>query len=479
MKNLYILSLLFVATLMGCSSEVTGPELPEAQNVDIPSATALDAKRVAGVWRWSDDDQTITMNITSVDDGDAVLEHTYVDGVSGLQETIRDMEYTYTFDNGNFTLTPSPESRMKGAVDMVGVHIGDEQMALFTKNPAKTDCVCVLTRVSDPVPSITSVDRTMPMAGDVVTITGRNLQYVDGISLPVAGGWLDIKDADITSKEIRLTIPVADYVQGSMRLTATGAHVYCYSPEYMFARECVFMKNFKDNGTAPYAGTEFEYSIETMGGLRSNVKALSSSNLPEGHSLTLNQNITNNPDSLLSLWDDAPKAWTMNGGASNQTGYLRFSSGDRFKWVMENGNGFVDRTSKCNDLALQMDIYVYCDGKPQWDCGYLSYRFNKDRSAIDSPSSANIAPWTTSEPMDFSNGWKTITIPLSEVGIAKGQTLAQLVNTLLTGKNQTILTVVNMDYDQLHPARDLDSFQFSIANIRLVPNKPIENTPLN
>ena len=66
-------------------------------------------------------------------------------------------------------------------------------------------------------------------------------------------------------------------------------------------------------------------------------------------------------------------------------------------------------------------------------------------------------------------------IPLSAFTMTKTQTLGQLINTLISGNLQTILTVMNYKLDADHPVQALTSFQLSIANLRLVPI----NTPAN
>ena len=44
---------------------------------------------------------------------------------------------------------------------------------------------------------------------------------------------------------------------------------------------------------------------------------------------------------------------------------------------------------------------------------------------------------------------------------------------------QTILTLVNFPLDDMHPAQELDMFQFSIADVRLVPYKTPSNVKDN
>ena len=82
--------------------------------------------------------------------------------------------------------------------------------------------------------------------------------------------------------------------------------------------------------------------------------------------------------------------------------------------------------------------------------------------------------------MNFADGWRTLTIPLSEFPLTKGgraSTIGGLINRLKSSNTQSLFTVVNYPLDAIHPAKALRSFQFSIANIRLVPYATPVNTP--
>ena len=319
----------------------------------------------------------------------------------------------------------------------------------------------------------------MPFVGETVTITGRNLQFVDHLYLPTADGEIEVKDFTPGSRQISFVVPQADYVAGSIRCQSTSAHVSCYSPAFMFCRNCVFMHSFNNFGTkAPYVGTEFEYTINAMGNLRDNVSPLSIENLPEGHCLIDAVGIQH-PDSLLSFFGNTPIEWPVATSTDPSKGYLRYSSADRFQYVIDHSEGYVTRTTRCNALAIQMDIYVSSNGMPLWNTGYLSYRLNKDQSSLTSAMLANVALWEKDAPADFSDGWKTLTIPLTTFKSIAGDAtmnLGGLIGQLKSGNLQTIIKLVNYPLDTQHPVQALDSIQFCIANMRLVPYQTPENT---
>lgn len=459
-----------------CSKDIDGPVLPEPVSTPVAGAVSLDASQLFGVWGATTNkaySQRYRIEFQSTDDGEAVLSHWFTNAASEIEDSVCQAEYTYTFDGSTVTMTPKAAWKAAGARSIKAVHIGNNRLALYTSNNNFTDTICTLNRIGDPEPTITSVDRTMPQVGETVTVTGRNLQFVDHVYLPTPDGEVEVKDFKPGSKQISFQVPLGTYAPGSIRCQSTTAHVSCYSPAYMFCRNCVFFHSFNNFGTsAPYKGTEFEYTINAMGSLRDNVQPVSIDNLPSGHSLTEADESISHPDSLLSFFGSAPSTWDQGTNTDPSKGYLRFSSADRFQYVIAHSGGLVTSRSRSNDLAIQMDIYVYSDGAPVWNTGYLSYRLNKDQNSLTSTMIANVAMWDVNAPADFSDGWKTLTIPLaafrfvaSDATMSLGGLIGQLKNSNL----QTIIKLVNYPLDDMHPTQAIGSFQFNIANMRLVP----------
>lgn len=490
-KNVILLLCLssLLAGLTGCSKDIEAPALPAAESVTVADGVTLDANQLFGVWEGASQvgesnvthfDQSYKVEFQSVDDETAVISHWFIDATTYKLDSLYNLEYTYKFDGKTIELTPTANAKSKGAMAIKAVHVGNNVMELYTMNETVTTRMCTLTRTGDPEPFITNVDRTLPQVGEKVTITGRNLQFVDHIYLPTPDGELEVKEFDQTSKQIQFIVPDGTYQAGSIRCQATGAHVSTFSPAYMFCYDAIYMHNFYEQGTkAPYKGTEFEYTI-TAGNTtpRNTVSYLKSDELPEGHSLLSADASVLHPDSLLSFFGDEPVAWPVDGSTDPSKGYLRFSTGDRFQYVLDNCNGILTATTPCNDAAIQMDIYVYSDGKPEWNTGYFSYRMDKDYSGITNEWAGNVAGWSQESPMSFANGWQTFTIPLSQFRVTKNngyETIGGLISWLKKGNKQTIIKLVNYQLDDTHPVHALTSFQFNLANIRLVPYK----TPAN
>lgn len=472
--------------LASCSKDIDALELTPSENATIAPGVELDGNTLFGIWEGqsvaggstnsSTFQQTYRLEFQSVEDAEVLYSHWYADARTNDVDSVCDVAYSYQFNGSTADMKPLS----KGLSTMKAVHTGGNKMELYAIQGSTVSRVCTLTRTSDPLPVVTSVDRTLPQVGDKVTVSGRNLQFVDHVFLPTTNGELEVTNFTKTSKEIQFVLPEGTYAAGSVRCQATGAHVSTFSPAYMFCYDCIYMHSFYEQGTkAPYKGTEFEYTIQASNTTpRDNVKYLKSTKLPEGHSLLSAAEGVQHPDSLLSFFGDTPIAWAVGTNTDPSKGYLRFSSGDRFQYVLDHCNGILTEKTKCTDAAIQMDIYVYSDGKAEWKTGYFSYRLDKNFNSINHEMSANMAPWSMDAPMSFAGGWYTFTIPLTTFKVTKNSgydTIGGLANSLKKGDKQTIIKLVNYQLDDTHPASALTSFQFNIADIRLVPY----HTPAN
>lgn len=485
---------LFAIVIVGgvfsaCKQDIDAPVLPTPESTPVAQAVTLDPQQLFGVWgassaygTTSDNyfEQSYQIDFQDVETGEAIFSHWFTSADSESRDSLYQIEYTYTFDGASIDLKPKAASALNGATAIHGVHVGNNQMVLYTFNDSKTDTICTLRRIGDPVPSIAGVDRTMPAAGDTVTISGRNLQFVDHVYLPTAEGWQEVKDVVPGSTQIKVIIPEGEFVAGSIRCQATSSHQSCYTPAYMFCRDMVFFHNFSTFGTkAPYTGTEFEYTINAMGTIRSNAVPTSITELPADHALRSATAGINHPDSLLSLFGEAPAAWPVSSTTNSSPAYIRFSSADRFQYAIDHSGGLLNKRTPCAEAAIQMEVYAYTDGKPVWNTGYVAYRMNKDQHALASSMVATGVLWEEDAPASFQYGWKTLTIPLAAFAATHSPamgTLGNLINSLKSSNMQTILTMVNYPMDALHPAWAPEAFQFCIANIRLVPYAHPANT---
>lgn len=455
------------------------PVLPEQPAIEIPTGVELDADVLFGVWSgnqaWGDNnsnyfEQKYEISFEDVESGYAVVSHWYTSATSEIPDSLCNVEYSYTFDGKVVELMPSASALSQGASMITAVHTGGNVLQLYSQNSNGVCNICSLNRTGSPAPSVTGVNRTLPMPGDEVVISGRNLQFVDRVFLPTRRGEEEVEFSS-GSRQISFIMPEGEFAAGSIRLQATESHQSCFTSPYMFCYNCVFMKEFSEKGTPkPYIGTEFEYSISTLSTLRSNAYISNSASLPNGHSLSGVEYL--NPETFLSFFGETPISLPIATGTDDKKGYLRFSSGDRFQYVLDNCDGLISRMTPSSELAIQMDINVSTDGENVWNSGYISYRLNKDQNSLTSAAVANVALWERDNPADFSDGWLTLTIPLTSfkmVSSTANTTIGALISSLKGSNLQSILTFVNYPLDELHPAREMDSFQFCLTNIRLVP----------
>ncbi|MBP1540773.1 MAG: hypothetical protein ILA25_01190 [Prevotella sp.] len=479
MKQNYfsLLSLLTCMLLLGsCSKDISAPTLPEAQSDLIPQGVALSGDVLFGTWEGktiteggtnsNTFEQSYRVEFQSLEDAEALYSHWYADARTNDRDSVCDVVYGYTFDGTTVDLTP----KTAGLSKMKFVHTGDNHLQCFAIEGDHIQEICTLTRTRDPEPTITEVDRTLPQTGETVIVYGRNLQFVDRLYLPTTGGEREVTDFTKSSKMITFSLPADNYKAGSVRALSEGAGVNTYSPAYMFCNDCVFFSTFVDDEFANTIGMTETKKLKCL--------PIAADNIPAGHSLDGVSVI--NPAHFISFFDNTPIAWELDAGTDNSWQYLRFSNGDRFRYVLGRCGGLLTDDTPCSEAAIQMDIYVYSDGQPQWNTGYLSYRMNKNHNGLTASDVAHVTMWEKGAPASFADGWHTLTIPLSKfkwTGDEDKKTLGDLTTYLISNKVQAMIKLMNHELnDGLHPTTRLETFQFNIANIRLVPYKLPNNT---
>lgn len=229
----YLLACVAIMTLVACSKDIEAPSLPAPESTAVAQGVTLDPNQLFGIWEGKTEVGTDNINhfvqqyrveFQSIDDAEAIFSHWYVDAATTIRDSVCNMAYDYAFDGSTAELTPSASAKSRGAVKIKAVHTGGNQMVLYAVKANVTTAMCTLTRTGDPEPAVTAINRTLPQAGELVTLSGRNLQFVDHLYLPTADGWqtytIPLSAFKVTESEAYATIGnLADYLVKNKKQT--------------------------------------------------------------------------------------------------------------------------------------------------------------------------------------------------------------------------------------------------------------------
>ncbi len=251
-------------------------------------------------------------------------------------------------------------------------------------------------------PQISSVNNTLPKAGETVVVTGVNLQETSKVTLP--GGIVVTAITNATDKEEDgkwFSFVMPDGVTGSGAITTEGANGTAVSAEFFNNDKCMIL-DFDGTGTQGYWGWS-----ET--GSMINDKDLVDDPLNSGRGKVC-QLI---PERLMATGVAAGKnrgteVWTAgnNNAADDWTNF--YTS--------------IPASTPLTDVAFQFDIYV----PEAWSgTGYIQINLANNSSFTGYGSSesksigvAYFIPWLNgSSIVPFgTSGWQTVTVRLSELG---------------------------------------------------------------
>jgi hypothetical protein len=297
------------------------------------------------------------------------------------------------------------------------------------------------------MPGVNSVSYTLPKPGDKVYLDGLYLGATTEINFPGPSGEVKATQYTIISdKRIEVTVPAGvGSVSGAIRIVADG-DIY-YSPAYMFFKQGIFLKTFLETDVL-------------VPGTYSNTKVYS-----DPIQIAALTGLTNNPDNIIAIPEVAKNiaVATSTGISSN---FFKFYAYKGFNKVIANSNGGITKTSKIENLAIQFDLYI----RNPWNSGVIPFKMNKNNNGKNAQYIYNVAPWTTTSPFKFDNGWRTITVKFSDFpGLALG-TLDSYITTITNNNYEALVGFANYDMNaDGHTPQALTNFQMYIANIRLVP----------
>lgn len=274
-------------------------------------------------------------------------------------------------------------------------------------------------------PTITGIDNTLPMAGEIVNIAGSNLEGTTKITLPdgtvVTDGIVSYENGDTVSFIMPEGVAA---VSGS--ITTEGANGTAISPKYFNNNDC-YVINFDGKGT--------------QGGWSATFKEedLVDDPLNSGRGKVI-QII---PDSYLAENPDGVK-----GGVSSIKGFYTAGNDDADDdW--NRMTQFIPGTTPVDSVALQFDVYcpevwtetgqieiTLQNNLSNYGYGSGCTKYNKDYLN----QAYAWVPWLDRETgavskFTTSNRWVTVTIPLSQFGNYTNDELTWTFQNVIDDKN--------------------------------------------
>lgn len=315
-------------------------------------------------------------------------------------------------------------------------------------------------------PSVTSVDNTLPQAGETVTVYGTNLHETTSVTLP---GGVVVTDG-ITSDEdgewYSFTMPSGVTDSGS--ITSVGANGTAKSPAYFNDNSC-YIINFDGLGTlGSWSSTYTSDQLvdDPLNSGRGKCVMLVPQDVLDGE----NGGIKAGTSSLY---------WATAGNGNEAEDWTRMTS-------------TIPATTPITEIALQFDIYC----PEEWNgTGQLQLSLENNLSnhgwgnistGDDYPEYAVAwVPWMNEEDGSTTayttgNRWQTVTIPLSEFGTLTKHTdytLQEIIDIRNDANYKNVLfELVNKDIkfsDDLTLTSSLFNLKVYIDNLRIVNNASI------
>ncbi len=332
-------------------------------------------------------------------------------------------------------------------------------------------------------PSITSVDNTLPQAGETVTVTGANLQETTSITLPdgtvVNSGIINDEDGEFFT----FTVPAGADLSVPGSLITEGANGTAKSPAY-FNDFVNFITDFDGNGelgswSATYSAEDLVDDPLNSG--RGKVCQIIPNVKLEAGGL--------DPGSNALMW-----ATAGNGNANDDWAA---------RMIGDTADGKIPAATNASNVALQFDIYC----PEPWDLsGQIEFSLQNNLSNYGYGSGCtkyssqyfNTAtvwvPWFNTEDGShaaWSTGerWQTITIPMTAFGNydpkeAPDATFQNICDDRNAGSYRNFLMLfVNADLEDEDLGVKYPSYTFTqkiyIDNLRIVNTTAITVSDFN
>lgn len=295
-------------------------------------------------------------------------------------------------------------------------------------------------------PVIDRVSHTLAKAGERIELLGDYFIDIEKVVFPgeVIADLATMRVSE-DCKILSIQIPAGgDRTAGAIKVEGINGTGYSYS--YVNCRDNIFI--------AKYNGDNW--------GTHKEGKRISSNLSDE---IGKSEDYPINPD----VYRAYPATGTVDYIPDEEgSGYYKFSTKSAWQHLID--NRALASTVMCNDLAVQMDCYMSC----AWAGGAIRFGFTDSKEFTFTPWHRNYTDLYKDFDVDFSKGWKTVTIPLSELSSVTGKTVADAAQIEGTGQFTFIFGnfLCNGGYSR---GSAMNGFRIYFGNFRIVPyTKPVE-----
>ena len=305
-------------------------------------------------------------------------------------------------------------------------------------------------------PSVTGISHTLPKAGDVIEIYGRNLRALSSITFPgdvavEVGGFTESEDYTT----VTVTVPEGgDVTPGAICLEGISGGTYTYS--YMNRSAGIFLSTFDGEGEDTYGRKAEADASAGLAATEIKTDAVPAVTRGEPGSPAAYCVMPGEPANL--------NPETLDG---KNVGWVSFDCMKALERITADPKTGITRNTSCDDLAFQADCYMTVP----WTCGAFRIELVANNSTYRQTTISWIENGVVS-PVAFS-GWRTVTMPCSYVSGMTGKTLGELMDEIQNKydgifKFQLGAFQVNAA-GSYYRGNTMSGCQVYAGNIRLVP----------
>lgn len=250
-------------------------------------------------------------------------------------------------------------------------------------------------------PTVSGVSHTLAKAGELIHIYGTNLRGIDKITFPgdiVVEAGMFTESSDYTM--ITVTVPEGgDLLPGEICVEGISGGAYSYN--YMNCKDCIFIDKFNKESDA------YNYSNFLTSTMHDPLPADTYGE-------------PGSPEYYRAFPKDGPADFDPVTQNDTEIANFRLFSQKMWDIVLANSNGLIKESTSCDKLAVQFDYYAtapWSTGCFRWEMieGKSDYR----QTTVSWVENGELAPVTF-------KGWRTLTMPLSEMAAVKGKNVKQV-----------------------------------------------------